>query len=554
MIDPIYVTYALAISAGLIAGLVATPIVRALARRVNFVDKPDAGRKLQESAVALGGGVAVYVAMLVGIAVSFAFARSYGIDILGFKAYGPDRPVFLALLQASVLTVLLGLIDDRFGLRGRWKLLGQIGITALLVNSGLRIDGFGFMGEKVVLAEWVAWPVTMVWLLVTINAINLIDGIDGLASSVGTVLCLTVAAITALLGHHAEAFIVLALAGALLGFLRYNFAPASIYLGDTGSMLVGLVVGAIATHTSVKSPAAIAMAVPLAVWSIPILDSSAAILRRKLTGRSLFAADRGHLHHSLLTRGWTVQQASLFITLICATTCLSAVLSILWGNELIALGIVLAVVMFLISTKTFGHIEFALIRERFRNSAPGLAGDSDAKPTGRQTAIRLQGSREWDKLWEAMVEAAESQGLVQMKLSINIPALHEVFYANWKTPNLSADIAENTWALQHPLMLDGQKVGHLELAGLTVADGASTPTQLISVLDYFEPIEDDIRRIREQIRVEHQPADGRGSLMNVRAIAPDEPNLSPDPPSAASGAATEESAERLAASAGPNPT
>src|SRR5690606_27287591 len=115
--------------------------------------------------------------------------------------------------------------------------------------------------------------------------------------------------------------------------LRYNFAPASIYLGDAGSMLIGLMCGSIAVQANAKSTAAMAFAVPLAVWLVPILDSFAALIRRKLTGRSMFTADRGHLHHSLLVRGWTVQQAAMFIALISATTCLSAVLSFYLQDE-----------------------------------------------------------------------------------------------------------------------------------------------------------------------------------------------------------------------------
>jgi len=537
MLSDTLISYVLAVGVAIVAGLIATPLVRRLSRRIGFVDKPDGQRKNHATAVALGGGVAVFFALLAGTGVAYAFARSQGLDILN-DAWGNrfDRPVLLGLLQASVLTVLLGLADDFFNLRGRYKLLGQILIATLLVNSGLTIEKFGFMGEIVKLGP-LAVPVTMVWLLGTINAINLIDGIDGLASSVGMVLCLTVAAITGINGHFAEAVIMLALAGALLGFLRYNFAPATIYLGDTGSMLIGLVVGVIAVHTSVKSPAAIAMAVPFAVWSIPILDSAAAILRRKLTGRSLFAADRGHLHHSLLTRGWSVQQASMFITLICGTTCLAAVLSVLWGNELIAVGIVVAVVLFLISTKTFGHIEFALLKHRFRESAASLTGKGQDASDIRQSAIRLQGSREWDQLWQAMVDSADDYRLVKMKLAINIPALHEVYFANWETAKKPKEEADKIWTIVHPLLVDDQKVGHVELYGLPDSVQGSTPGQMMQVLDFLDPIEEDVRRIREQIRLDHTATPKTPSLMGVKAIIEDSSSKlsSPSPSGSVTG-------------------
>ncbi len=520
MLDSTQVSYGIALIAALIASLISTGVVRSLARRIDFVDRPDGGRKNHKAPVSLGGGLAVFVAMLAGTGVAFAFARYSGLDILNRSpAGGYDLPVMRGLLLASFLTVLLGLIDDRYTLRGRYKLLGQIGIAGVLMYFGLRITQFGLLGEVHQLG-WLSLPITLIWILGTINAINLIDGIDGLASSVGAVLCLTVAAITGMHGHFAEAIIVLALAGALLGFLRYNFAPASIYLGDTGSMLIGLVVGALAVNTANKAPAAVAMAVPLAVWSIPILDSAAAILRRKLTGRSLFAADRGHMHHSLLTRGWTVRQAALFITLICATTCLAAVLAVLWESELIALGIVLAVVVFLIYTKTFGHIEFSLMSSRVRESAISLSPSRTKIPEAKQRAVQLQGSREWDRLWAAMTEAAEDYCLTKMKLSISIPQLHEVFYGSWESANKSDVDSDMLWSVVHPLIVDGKKVGHVEFTGSPDARQPSTPAHIMQVLDFFEPIEDDVHHIREQISADQaDQVRDRPSLIGIKAMS-----------------------------------
>ncbi|MEM6329831.1 MAG: MraY family glycosyltransferase [Planctomycetota bacterium] len=547
MLDATALCYTLALAIGLLASLVATGVMQSLAHRVGFIDRPDGGRKNHKRPVALGGGLAVYAAMLAGVGVAYGFAKYQGIDILNAASLGGyDLPILRGLLVASTLTVLLGLLDDRFALRGRYKLLGQVGIAGYLIYCGLQITQVGAFGEVHQLG-WVGVPITLVWILGTVNAINLIDGIDGLASSVGAVLCLTVAAITGLHGHFAEAVIVLALAGALLGFLRYNFAPASIYLGDTGSMLIGLVVGVLAVHTSNKAPAAVAMAVPFAVWSVPILDSAAAILRRKLTGRSLFAADRGHLHHSLLTRGWSVPQAAMFITLICATTCLAAVLSVMWQSELVAIGIVLAVVVFLICTKTFGHIEFSLMSNRVRESAATLSRSRAAAPVAKQRSVQLQGSREWQRLWAAMTEAADDYSLVKMKLSISIPRLHEVFYGAWESATRGAADPDNCWRVSHPIFVQGQKVGEVELLGSPdaarsagrgqPAGGAamaeqSTPSHMIQVLEFLEPIEEDVRHISEQISADqaHAVAD-RPSLIRVPALA--DPAAAPHDPAAA---------------------
>lgn len=511
MLDPRLVLYLIAAAAALLAGLVLTPLVRRIALAKGFVDHPG-GRKTHQSPIALGGGTAVFAAVLVGAAAAGLIAALYGHPFWNANSF----PELAILLCGGMAVVLLGLIDDAFHIRGRYKLLGQLAIAGLIVAGGARIERFVVFGQSVELTTF-AIPLTLFWLLGTMNAINLIDGIDGLAGSVGTVLCLTIAAITAWAGHVGETVIMVALAGALLGFLRYNFAPASIYLGDAGSMLIGLVIGTVAVQTSVKSSAAFALIVPVAVWSIPILDSAAAILRRKLTGRSLFTPDRGHLHHSLLVRGWTVRQAALFIVLICATTCLSAVLSVIWHKEYIALLTVAAVVAFLIFTRTFGHIEFALLRDRVPFPRFSRAsGDSD-DILSRTTCIRLQGSREWDKLWTAMIESADAYHLIRLKLSLSIPALHEAFFATWESSVRELkDDEDRHWKLVHPLILDNESVGTLEITGVSVKD--STLAQVIPVLEFLEPIEEDIRQIREHIKLDRDAVKTGQSQLAIRSV------------------------------------
>ncbi|QDU58504.1 glycosyltransferase family 4 protein [Aeoliella mucimassa] len=494
------IVYLIAGVGSFLLSLMITPIVRATSHRLGFVDKPDRRRKAHKAPVALGGGVAVFLGLVVSMAVVFGYATFANATLITASNFLPLT--CLAIAAAGI--VVLGGVDDVTGLRGRYKLLGQVALTALLIWSGALIEGFSAFGYQVNLG-WLAIPATAFWLLGTTNAVNLIDGIDGLAGSVGLILCLTLAAITGGLQDNVVlTATMLALGGSLLAFLRYNFAPATIYLGDTGSMLVGLVCGTVAVLASAKSSAAAAFAVPIAVWSIPILDSFAALLRRKLTGRSMFSPDRGHLHHSLLVRGWSVQQASLFISLICATTCLSAVLSIYMRNEWIAIFTVIAVMVFLVFTKTFGHIEFALVSGRMRRLATSI---STKEPHGehnfRESSIQLQGSREWSKLWAAIVEAADGYKLTRMKLTIDIPLIHEAFYANWETSRpVSRD--SQVWHLTHPLIVDGDMVGQMDITGEVQTDKKhSTISQISQILDFFEPIEEDIRYIREDIETEH---------------------------------------------------
>lgn len=502
MVDSRIIIYLLAGVGAFLCSLLLTPAVRALSVKMGFVDRPDKLRKAHESPVALGGGAAVLLSMALALAAVIAYASYSGLTLVGPKSILG----FGCLVAGATAIVLLGLVDDLKGLRGRYKLLGQLAVAALIMWAGVRIEGFTAFGVPINLGLFVL-PATLFWLVGTTNAINLIDGIDGLAGSVGFILCLTLAAITGGQGNLPQTAIMLALAGALLGFLRYNFAPATIYLGDAGSMLIGLVCGTVAVMANAKSSAAMAFTVPIAVWSIPILDSFAALLRRKLTGRSMFAPDRGHLHHSLLVRGWTVRQASLFIALICATTCLSAVLSIYMSNEWIALITVVAVMVFLVFTRTFGHIEFALLKGRMNRFASSLVSTDAARTESlRESCIQLQGSREWGKIWAAIAEASESYNLTRVKMTIDIPIIHESFFATWETSRAIKGEA-NLWRLSHPLLVDGLQVGQMEITGETRMDGkASTINQIAQVLDFLEPIEEDIRYIRENIATEETGA------------------------------------------------
>ncbi|QDT70700.1 WecA-like glycosyltransferase [Planctomycetes bacterium MalM25] len=527
-------TYVLALAVGWLVAYLLTPVVRRSAIKLGFVDKPG-GRKTQKQAISLGGGVAVFGGAIVSVAVAFLFADA----ALTVSFFEGDGRFLVGLALASTATLVLGLFDDATNMRGRYKLLGQLVIAGVLVYLGLRVETLGLFGGDLSLG-WMAIPFSVFWLVGSTNAINLLDGIDGLASSIGMVLCLTLAAINAYFGQFPEAVVMLAVAGALLGFLRYNFAPASIYLGDAGSMVIGLVIGAVALHTQQKAPLAVALIIPLAVWAVPILDSGAAIVRRRLTGRSIFDPDRGHLHHSLLTRGWSVRQASIFITLICAITCLSAALGVFWRNEWVVLGTVAFVVVFLIGSKTFGHVEFELLRNRMRQH--GLSIKVARKPAGtpHHGTVRLQGSHEWEVLWDSLVESADDYGLTKLQLTIHMPAVHEAFYANWRAPKAAVKPhADSVWRVAHPLMVDGESVGKLEVSGVADDPARSTPTQVTQVLDFLEPIEENIRRVKEALTAGERPA-------AVPAAKPTPDGLTPNP-SPGNGAPGVGAADLLAA-------
>lgn len=219
----------------------------------------------------------------------------------------------LKIMWISTVVFLLGLIDDFCGLSPYLKFAVQAGAAVLLFGNGLGISHLSILGTGSHLGWVVGLPLTIFWVLWITNAFNLIDGLDGLAA--GSALFSTlVTCVVAILFHNGEIlFLALALAGAIAGFLRYNFNPASIFLGDSGSMLIGFLLSAIAIAGSQKSPTVVAVAIPLVSLGLPILDTTFAVIRRFLSCKRLFEADREHIHHRLLSRGISHRQAVLVL-------------------------------------------------------------------------------------------------------------------------------------------------------------------------------------------------------------------------------------------------
>src|SRR5262249_52706282 len=182
--------------------------------------------------------------------------------------------------------------------------------------------------------------------------------------SVGVILSLALAGMALLAGHVWAAPVALALAGALAGFLRHNLPPAKIFMGDSGSMLVGLVLGTLTIHCSLMAPAPLALALPFALLVLPIFDTTAAIVRRKLTGRSICTTDRGHLHHCLLRRGFSTAGVLWIVGGFCVLACAGALASQAFDNEWIALLTAATVIATLITTRLFGHAEAMLVKGR----------------------------------------------------------------------------------------------------------------------------------------------------------------------------------------------
>jgi len=450
---------------------------REWARRVGLVDRPDGHRKLQNQAIPLAGGIAIFVAMLAAIA-GLAACDSYWRSIVLF--HGTEA---LGLLGAGSLIILLGVLDDSVGLRGRQKLAGQLVAAAILVACGICIERIEILGWDIELGM-LSIPFTIFWLVGAINALNLLDGMDGLAGTLGLILSAAIAVMAILNGHHTIALIATVLAGSLVGFLRFNLPPASMYLGDAGSMLIGLLVGVMAIQASLKGAGTVLMAVPIALWTIPIFDSSAAIIRRMLTGRSIYTTDRAHLHHHL------VERMGHRMTLVCVGTVALAIstaaLASVWSkNDSIAIICAAFIVLMFVSLRVFGHSELLLTVLRARSLLRSIFRWQPLQTAqGWNDSVHLQGTREWGVLWEMLTECAAKLDFVQLRLDLNVPVLGEGYHASWSRPTTTE--GNRLWRLDLPLIADKRVLGYVKVVGERDAIGGHNVEQLLDLLKDVE--------------------------------------------------------------------
>jgi UDP-GlcNAc:undecaprenyl-phosphate GlcNAc-1-phosphate transferase len=266
-------------------------------------------------------------------------------------------------------------------------------------------------------------------------------------------------------GDWMTAAVALPLAGALLGFLRFNLPPATIFLGDCGSMVVGLVLGVLAYHSALKGVATVALAAPLALLIIPILDTSAALLRRKLTGRSIFFTDRDHLHHCLLRKGLSVVRVLFLVSALSLVALAGVVVSVAWNADAYALLAAAFVVFTLVATRLFGHTELMLLQSRLIPILHSLVL-FHPQSRDRQKVIGVQGSAEWGYLWWKLVSCARKLDLQEMRLEINIPFLQEAYHGDWEQTNSNGEEEKfGWWRTEIPLTAKEQSVGSLRIAG-----------------------------------------------------------------------------------------
>ena len=305
--------YPLLFLVALLATLLATPLAKCIAQHLGAIDKPDE-RRINKVPIPRMGGIGIALGLVAAVAVQVAGTKLLGwptVFVPHMQLQGVD---YKLLTVAVVIVFLTGAIDDVRNLKPRQKLLGQILAACVAAASGLVIGNVAnpFTAELIPIG-WLAYPITVVYLVAFTNVINLIDGLDGLAAGITAISCAAMFYLSYEAHQIDAAVLACILAGCCLGFLRYNFNPASIFMGDCGSNMLGFLLGVIALLGVNRVAAATTLIVPLVIAGVPIIETFAAIVRRRRGHTAISQADTGHIQHRLIKQGFDQRQAALMI-------------------------------------------------------------------------------------------------------------------------------------------------------------------------------------------------------------------------------------------------
>ena len=329
----------------LFLSLILTPPVKKLAIKVGAVDIPKDDRRVHKKPMALMGGLAIYISI---ITTSLIFL--------------PIDKTLISIIIGGTIILISGIIDDINELSPRKKLLFQIIAAVVLVIGDVKIDAitnpFTKTSNLINLGIF-SVPITIFWIVGITNTLNLIDGLDGLAAGVAMISSLSFLAVASKFNYIPVIIMSSIIAGSCLGFLPYNFNPAKIFMGDTGALFLGFMLAALSIEGVMKSVATIAVVVPIIILGVPIFDTTFAIFRRLLNGKSIAEADKGHLHHRLLAMGYSQKKTVLILYSISAIFGISATLiaktnskrGVIWAVAIFIITLLLARKMGLMTTK-----------------------------------------------------------------------------------------------------------------------------------------------------------------------------------------------------------
>lgn len=388
------------------AAFLLTPIYILVATRLGWVDRPW-GRKRHERATATMGGLVIFTIVYAGAFTALSLENLVG-EMLREKAYH-----LYGLMGCTLCMIFLGVIDDRHAIPARVKLMVQSVVAIAAILLGFRVEAVTLpLFESVPLPPIAGYVVSFVWIVGITNAVNLTDGLDGLAAGI-CFLASTVNALVAIwLGNYYMSVMMVLLAGSLLGFLRYNFHPARVFLGDTGSLALGMYLALASLHSAQKSHTAVLILVPLFALGYPIFDTLLAIARRLMRGQPLFSSDRDHIHHRLLdrSRSPSIVAVQIYVaSLVLSVLCVAAAAA---NHFIVGMAIAGVAMMAIFSARVLGYLEWGGWAARWSGR-----GDTRLLHAAATLAkLKLRQSNDLSQLLQSIAVAAREMGCVHIEL------------------------------------------------------------------------------------------------------------------------------------------
>lgn len=440
-------TYTVLFVLAFLLSYLSTPLLRRLLTHHGLLDSIFSAGPHQRRPIPRLGGVVIYVALLLSLLALFIPNN------LVTEQFRAELPTLWLLWGPATLILLLGVADDIWGMNPWAKLAVQLAAALWLVSAGVNISKLSTPWGAVVSLGAFSIPVTLLWLVGVTNAFNLIDGLDGLAAGVSFLSATAIAATAVMVDDKIVVVMTLALAGALLGFLRHNFSPATIFLGDSGSLFIGFLLAASAVVWQQKSTVAIAVAAPLVAFALPVTDTAVSMLRRYLRGQPLFTSDRQHIHHRLLALGFTPRQAVLVLYGLSAIAALGCILIARGHNFLTAMVLLLFIAACWIGLRRLSYPEFMEVGRAFNRQIHAARGRLQEVAESVRKATNAE---ELKARLETGLAALELD-LVEVQLEPKQAAALGLPFDSW-TARASQDGAGGDWRLSLPLFQRGRLV------------------------------------------------------------------------------------------------
>ena len=386
-----------------------TPFIRNLFNRLKIVDRPDEFRKLHAHPIPRVGGIALAIAYAASLGALGLSSLTVGHWVRDYLGAG------LLLAPAVLLVFAVGLLDDLYDIRPWQKIAVQLAAAILAYAvGGVHIRAIG--GYP--LPDTLAFAVTIFWLLACTNAFNLIDGVDGLAAGVGLFATLTILLAALQVNNYALAVLTVPLVGALAGFLRYNFNPATIFLGDSGSLLIGFLLGCYGVLWSQKSATMLGMTAPLMALAIPLLDTALAIVRRFLRQQPIFTGDRKHIHHQLLNKkGMTPRRVALILYGVAGICAILSLLMSLAREQFTGLILVIFAAVTWVGIQHLGYIEFGTASRMVRSGSFRRLLNSQLALNDFEQELKSAANDE--DIWTVLGQECRKFGFVRVDLHIH---------------------------------------------------------------------------------------------------------------------------------------